>query len=72
MLIFGIDVPLIEIVFALVLIVFIILVETIVVVILLMKNLNKTKKVSELLNQMSQVLLEVKKEEMKEIERLKR
>ena len=72
MLVFGIDVPLIEVVFGLALISFIVLAEIIVVVILLMKNLNRTKELGELLNKLSQVLLEVKKAEMQEINKLKK
>ncbi len=72
MLVFGIDIPLIEVVFALAMIGFIVLVEIIVVVVLLMKNLNKAKELGDTLNKLAQVLLSVKKEEIKEIERLKR
>jgi len=72
MLVFGVDIPLIEVVFALALIGFIILVEIIIVVVLLMKNLNKAKELGDTLNKLAQVLLSVKKEEIREIERLKR
>ena len=72
MLVFGIDIPLIEVIFGLVLVSFIILAEIVVVVILLMKNLSRTKEMAELLNKLSNVLLEVKREEMKEIEKLKK
>ena len=72
MLVFGIDIPLIEVVFALAMISFVILVEIMIVVVLLMKNLNKAKELGETLNKLAQVLLSVKKEEIKEIERLKR
>ena len=72
MLVFGIDIPLIEVVFALAMIGFIILVEIIIVVVLLMKNLNKAKELGDTLNKLAQVLLSVKKEEIREIERLKR
>ncbi len=72
MLVFGVDIPLIEVVFALAMVGFIILVEIIIVVVLLMKNLNKAKELGDTLNKLAQVLLSVKKEEIKEIERLKR
>ncbi len=72
MLVFGVDVPLIEVVFILVIVSIIILAEIIVVVILLMRNLKKTKEVGDLLKELSNILLEVKKEELREIERLKR
>ncbi len=71
MLVFGVDIPLIEVVFALAMVGFIILVEIIIVVVLLMKNLNKAKELGDTLNKLAQVLLSVKKEEIKEIERLK-
>jgi len=72
MLVFGVDIPLIEVVFALALISFVILVEIIVVVILLMQNLNRSKDLSDTLVKLAQILLDVKKEELKEIEKLKR
>lgn len=71
MLVFGVDVPLIEVVFGLTIVSFIILVEIVVVVILLMQNLKKAKELGSLLNRLSQVLLAVKKEEVKEIDRIK-
>jgi len=43
MIVFGVDMPLVEILFALAILNIIILVEVIVVVILLMRNLKKTK-----------------------------
>ncbi len=72
MLVFGVDVPLIEVVFILSIISFIILIEIIVVVILLMQNLRKGKEVGETLSKLSHILLEVKKVEMKEISKLKK
>ncbi|MBT4651375.1 hypothetical protein HOC13_02520 [Candidatus Woesearchaeota archaeon] len=72
MLVFGIDVPLVEVIFTLAIIMFIILIEIIVVVVLLINNLKESKKLGELLNNLAKVLLDVKKEEIKEIERLKR
>lgn len=72
MIVGTVDIPLIEVVFALAIISFIILAEIIVVVVLLMQNLKKAKQVSGLLNRLSQVLLSVKKEEIKQIDRLKK
>jgi len=72
MLVFGVDVPLIEVVFVLAIISFIILVEIIIVVILLMQNLKKGRELGETLGKLSHILLEVKRAEMKEIERLKK
>ena len=72
MLVFGVDVPLVEVVIALAMIGFILLVEIIIVVILLMRGLGKAKELSDLLNKLSNVLLDIKKEELKEIDRIKR
>ncbi len=49
MLVFGIDVPLIEIIFAMAIILFLLLVESIVVVSLLARQMGKTKRLSELI-----------------------
>ena len=54
MLMFGVDIPLVEIIFAIALIMFILLIETIVLITLLIKQINKTKKLTE-------VILEIKK-----------
>ncbi len=72
MLVFGVDIPLIEVVFVLVIVSIIILIEIIVIVVLLTRNLKKTREVGDLLKELSNILLEVKREELKEIERLKR
>lgn len=72
MLVFGVDVPLIEVIFVLVIVIFIILVEIIIVVILLMQSLRKTKDLGVLLEKLAQILSEVKRGELKEIERLKK
>lgn len=72
MLVFGIEIPLIELLFALVIVIFILLIEIIVVIILLMQNLKKSKEMSVLLNKMSQLLLEVKRAEVKVIRDLKK
>ena len=71
MLVFGVDIPLIEVVFVLVIVSIIILIEIIVIVVLLTRNLKKTREVGDLLKELSNVLLAVKKEELKEIDRLK-
>lgn len=72
MLAFGVDVPLIEIVFALAIVGFILLIEIIVVVILLMQNLKKAKELGDSLGNLSKILLDVKKKEMGKIERVKK
>lgn len=56
MLVFGVDVPLIEVIFGLAIISFILLVEIIVVVILLMQNLRKARELGGLLNKLAESL----------------
>ena len=72
MLVFGIDVPLVEIVLAFLLVVFIILAEALVIVSLMIKQLSKTKKMTELLEKLAQTVLAIKKVEIEELDRLKR
>lgn len=72
MLVFGIDVPLVEILLLLVIIIFILLVEAIVIISLLVNQMNKTKKVSELMEKLSETLLEIKKAEMTELDKIKK
>jgi len=57
MLIFGIDVPLIEIMFVMGVILFILLIEVIFILSLLVKHLNKTKKLGEEMQNLSNSLL---------------
>tara|TARA_Y100000310_G_C20367234_1_gene661791 strand:- start:159 stop:380 length:222 start_codon:yes stop_codon:yes gene_type:complete len=72
MLAFGVDVPLIEIIFALALIIFILLVETIVILSLLMKQMNKSKDLARLIEKLSDTLLNLKKAEFEELDKLKK
>ena len=72
MLAFGVDVPLIEIVFALALIIFILLIETIVILSLLMKQMNKSKELARLIEKLSDTLLNIKKAEIEELDKLKK
>ncbi|MBT4538970.1 hypothetical protein HOI26_01995 [Candidatus Woesearchaeota archaeon] len=72
MLVFGIDIPLVEIVFTFAIIMFLLLVEVIVIISLQVKQLNKTKEVGELLGSLSHTLLEIKQEEIKELDKLKK
>jgi len=72
MLVFGVDVPLIEIILAFTLIIFIILIEALAVISLLIKQMNKTKKLSELVEKLSENILEIKKTEFKGLNKRKR
>ena len=72
MLIFGIDVPLIELILAFVVVLFLVLVEAIIIISLLVKQLNKTKKLGDLIEKLSSTLLQIKKKELEELDKLKR
>ncbi|MFH0701276.1 MAG: hypothetical protein V2A62_02475 [Candidatus Woesearchaeota archaeon] len=71
MLVFGVDVPLIEVILALTIILFLLLVEAIVVIALLIKQLQKTKQLGDLMEKMSEALLAIKKAEIDELDKLK-
>ena len=72
MLVFGIDVPLIEVVFALAIVIFFLLVEAIVLIAMLINQSNKSRKLTDLIEKLSQTLLEIKKAEIQELDKLKR
>lgn len=72
MLVFGIDVPLIEVIFVFLIISFILLIEIIVIVALLVKHTNKSKKLTDLVEKLSETILEIKKAEIQELDKLKR
>jgi uncharacterized protein YggT (Ycf19 family) len=72
MLLFGIDIPLVEILFLLAIITFIILIEAIIIISLLVLQMNKTKKMGELMEKLSEILLEIKKAEITELDKIKR
>jgi len=71
MLVFGVDIPLVEVIFALAIIIFLILVESIVVIAMLLKQMNKSKKLSELVGKLSDTILDIKKAEIDELNRLR-
>lgn len=64
MLVFGVDIPLVEMIFVLVVVMFVILVEIIIIVIFLMQNLKKAKELSDSLNDLSKDLLEAHMNEL--------
>ncbi len=72
MLVFGVDIPLVEVIFVLCIIIFLLLVEAIVVISLLMKQMHKTNKLGDLIQKLSQTLLEIKSAEIQELDKLKR
>ena len=72
MLVFGIDVPLVEVIVVFALIIFLLLVEAIVVISLQIKQLNKSRKLGLLIERLSETLLQIKKAEIEELDKLKR
>jgi hypothetical protein len=72
MLIFGIDVPLLEIILVFAIILFILLIEAIIIIGLLVKHLNKSKNVVDLVEKMSETILLIKKAEVDQLDKLKR
>ena len=72
MLVFGIDIPLIEILLIFSIVIFILFIDAIIVIALLMSQLNKMKSLAGLLDKLSGTILDVKKSEMEEIDLLKR
>lgn len=72
MLVFGVDIPLVEMLLALILIVFILLAEAIIVLALLLRQMSKTRKLGELTYQLSESILEMKKKELEELDKLKK
>ncbi len=72
MLVFGIDIPLVEIIFALAIILVILMIEAIVIIAMMASQLQKTKKIDELTIKLSETILAIKKAEIDELDRLKR
>ena len=72
MLVFGVDIPLVEIILLFGVVIFILLVESVIIIALLVKQLQKTKNVGVLLEKLSQTLLEIKKAEIDELDKLRR
>ncbi|PIZ50588.1 hypothetical protein COY27_06610 [Candidatus Woesearchaeota archaeon CG_4_10_14_0_2_um_filter_33_13] len=72
MLVFGVDIPLVEVIFVLSIIIFILLVESIVVISLLMKQMHKTNKLGDLVQKLSETLLEIKRAEIEELDKIRK
>ncbi len=68
----GVDIPLVEVILVFGVVVFILLIESIIIIGLLVKQLQKTRNVGVLLERLSQVLLEIKKAEIDELDKLRR
>ena len=72
MLVFGVDVPLVELILAIAIILLLLLVEAIVIVSLVIRQLNKAKKQEELLEKLSENILSLKKAEMETLDKLRK
>ena len=72
MLVFGVDIPIVEVILIFALVIFILLVEAIIVIALLIKHLNKTKKLSLVVEKLSETMLEIKRAEIEELDKLRR
>jgi hypothetical protein len=70
-LIFGVDIPLIEVVLGLTIITLILLVQAIVLVTLLVKQQKKSRELVDLVEDLSRTVLSIKKVEVEELDRLK-
>jgi len=66
------DIPLVEIVIGLAIITILLLVESIVLVFLITKEMNKSKKLTALLETLSETLLAIKKAEIEELDKFKK
>ena len=71
MLVFGVDIPLVEIFLVFAIVIFILLVESVIIIALLVKQQQKTKNMGLLLEKLSQILLEIKKAEIDELDKLR-
>lgn len=71
MLVFGVDIPLIELMLVFAFITFVLLIEAIIVIMLQVKHLNKTKKVTELLNKLTETVLAIKDKEITELNKIR-
>ena len=71
MLVYGIEIPLVEIIFVLAIVIFVLMIESIILILLLIKQLNKTKQLSQLTEKLSETILSVKKAEIHELDKLK-
>lgn len=68
----GIDIPLVEILLVMTIIILILLIESIIIIVLLMKQMTKTKKVGLAVERLSEAILQVKKAEIEELDQLTR
>jgi hypothetical protein len=72
MLVFGVDIPLVEVVISLSVIIIIVLIEVIIIVSLMLKQMNKSKELTQLLENLSETILSIKKVEIEELDKLRK
>ena len=70
MIAFGVDIPLVELVIGMLIITTLLVIESIVLVTLLIKQQKKSQKMTELIQDLSQTILSIKKAEIEEIDKL--
>ena len=71
MLVFGIDIPLVEVIFAMVIVIFILLIESVIIVAMLIKQSHKSKEIMELVEKLSDTILAIKKAEIEELDKIR-
>ena len=72
MLVFGIDIPLVEVILVFSILIFIILLEALIIIIIMTKQLNKMKQASSLVQKLSETVLAIRKVETQELRKIKR
>lgn len=71
MIIFGFDIPLVEVILILTVVIVVLLVESLILIALLVSQSSKIKRVSQLVQELSQTILQIKDAEIKELDKLK-
>lgn len=71
MLLFGVDVPLVEIFILLFIILLLVMVEIIVIIILQLKQIRKANQLVGMLDNLAKTILEIKKSEIEELDKIK-
>lgn len=71
MLVFGVDIPLVEVTIALALVLFILLIEALIIIILLMKQMGKSKQLGDMITKLTETILEVKDKEIERMDKVK-
>jgi preprotein translocase subunit SecG len=72
MLVFGIDVPLVEVIFTFAIIILILLIESLIIIVLLLKQSHKSKQIGEAVEKLSEAILLIKRSEIEELDKLSR